>query len=72
MTLQEFKNKYLNKKSYLGDGLFVHHDGCYFILSTKREEEEHYVGLEEDVFDTLIEYRAKFYQDYKTITKGTE
>lgn len=69
MTHEEFKNKYL-KKSYLGDGLYVHFDGFSFILSTERENGEHYVGLEPDMLESLFFYRNGLYEDLKTKEKG--
>jgi hypothetical protein len=68
MNRAEFIKKY-SEKSYLGDGLFCHFDGFHFILSTERENGEHYVGLEPEVFDMLIRYRKELYEDAENITK---
>jgi hypothetical protein len=67
MKRNEFKDKYYTKKTYLGDGLYARFDGCYFILSTERENGEHWVGLEEDVINALMEYRKNFYMDAESI-----
>lgn len=66
MNLEEFRNKYLHNKTYLGDGLYVHHDGGGFVLSTERENGEHWVGLEEAVLQNLLTYREQFYRDYES------
>ena len=51
----------------MGDGLYVHFDGYHFMLSTERENGEHWIGLEPPVFDELLEYRKKVYEDAKNI-----
>ncbi len=66
MTSAEFREKY-SKKLHLGDGLFVHFDGWHLVLTAPRETEDHYVCLEPDVFETLIEYREKLLSDSKKI-----
>jgi hypothetical protein len=68
MNRAEFIKKY-SEKFYLGDGLFARFDGFNIILSTERENGEHYVGLEPEVFDRLIRYREDVYEDAKNITK---
>ncbi len=45
-----------NGKAYLGDGLYVAFDGFMLTLSADRENGEHWVGLEPQVFDALITY----------------
>ena len=47
------------KKEYLGDGLYAHFDGFMITLSTQREAGEHYVALEPEVFEALIQYAIK-------------
>ena len=66
MTPKEFSDKYLNK-TYIGDGLYVNFDGCYFVLTTERENGVHWVGLEESVLQALLEYRKQLYEDSKLI-----
>ena len=67
MKRKDFIEKY-SKKIYLGDGLFVVFDGFHFILSTERENGEHWVGLEPPVFDALIRHRKHVYEDAETLT----
>lgn len=62
MKREDFVNKY-SEKTYLGDGLYVHFDGYYFILSTERENGIHEVGLEPPVFNNLIAYRQQVYNE---------
>jgi hypothetical protein len=42
--------------SYLGDGLYAKYDGWMIVLSTPRAEGEHYVALEPEVFEALLQY----------------
>lgn len=60
--------KWASKKIYLGDGLYVHFDGYHFILSTLRENGEHWVGLEPSVFDNFIHYRKEVYKNAEDLT----
>jgi len=69
MTREEFIKKY-ESKTYLGDGLYVHHDGYHFILSTERENGEHWVALEPEVFDTLIFYRLSLFKELNAIEQA--
>lgn len=62
MTREEFRNRY-SQKHYIGDGAFVHFDGYHFILTTEREDGEHYVGLEPPVFEELLRYRKEVYEE---------
>ena len=41
---------------YLGDGVYVSHDGFMLRLSTEREGREHYIYLEPAVLNALYEY----------------
>jgi hypothetical protein len=41
---------------HLGDGLYASHDWYYIWLSAERFPEVHYVGLEPDVFRSLLGY----------------
>lgn len=66
MTPEEFKKKY-SQEIYLGDGLYAHFDGYHFWLRAPREHSDHEVGLEPPVFDALLEYRERVYQDAKLI-----
>jgi hypothetical protein len=71
MKRSEFRETY-TKKTYLGDGLFVHFDGYHFVLSTERENGVHWVGLEPHVFNELIAYRKQVYTDAENIEKEAE
>ena len=66
MRREDFENLY-STKAYLGDGLYVHFDGCHFVLSTRRGDEIHWVALELSVFETLLQYRTQVYEDAKHI-----
>jgi len=46
-------------REYLGDGLYAHLDGFMITLSTQRGAGEHYVALEPEVFEALIQYAIK-------------
>lgn len=75
MKRSDFIARY-SKKEYIGDGLYVHFDGYYFILSTQRYEYRHpewdTVGLEPPVFDALIAYRKRVYADAENIDEESE
>lgn len=47
------------KKEYLGDGLYVHHDGYQFVLTAPRGGDEHYVALEPNVLDEFLRFVEK-------------
>ena len=45
------------KEIYLGDGLTAHYDGVMMItLRTERQDGEHWVGLEREVFQELLQF----------------
>lgn len=66
MTYEEFTNAY-SKKTYIGDGAYVSFDGYHFIISTERDNGVHWIGLEPPVFDALIKFRERVYEDAKKI-----
>lgn len=66
MTLEEFKQKY-KEKTYLGDGLYANFDGFHIFLYAERENGIHFVALDPDVFDELVNYRDQIYQNARTI-----
>ena len=68
MNRKDFLQKYGRQKRYLGDGLYVNFDGYHFVLSTKREDGEHWVGLEPTVFHALLDYRQEVYKEAETLT----
>ena len=51
--------KLLKRKDYLGDGLYAHFDGYHIILSTPRENGEHYVALEPSVLAAFDQYKER-------------
>ena len=67
MNRKDFIRKY-SQKTYLGDGLYAVFDGFHFVLSTERENGEHWVGLEPPVFDALIAMRKQVYKDAENLT----
>jgi len=67
MKRKDFIKKY-TQKTYLGDGLYAQFDGYHFVLTTPRENGEHMVGLEPPVFDALIAFRKKVYEDAENLT----
>ena len=69
MTRDEFRKTY-SQKHYIGDGAFVHFDGFHFILSTRREDGEHWIGLEPPVFEELLKYRKEVYQAAEGIERS--
>jgi hypothetical protein len=66
MNREDFKKKY-SAKRYLGDGLYAEFDGFQFILSADRFGTEHWIALEPDVFDNLIELRKEVYKEAELI-----
>lgn len=66
MTRDEFIKTY-RQKHYIGDGAYVHFDGYHFMLSTERENGEHWIGLEPLVFQELLDYRKQVYEDAENI-----
>lgn len=68
MTPEEFKNKH-SKEIYLGDGLYASFDGYHINLRAPRELGDHHVSLEPEVYESLIEYRNKIYEDFKLVRK---
>ena len=49
----------MEKEVYLGDGLYASFDGFSFNLRAPQEGGDHWVALEPDVFNALIEFRAR-------------
>lgn len=67
MTIDEVRNA-LERKVYLGDGLFAHFDGYQIILTAPRDDCDHYVALEPEVlvaFDIYRENLNKLIYQYK-------
>jgi hypothetical protein len=43
-------------EEYLGDGLYISYDGFQFVLRAPRNEGNHYVALEPDIFAAFLRY----------------
>jgi hypothetical protein len=46
----------MSNKEYLGDGVYVEHDGYQLILSVSNGVSEHFIYLEPEVWEELVEY----------------
>ena len=66
MKREEFKQKY-SKRIYLGDGLCSCFDGFNIMLFAERENGEHWVALEPEVYNNLVEYHDQIYKDAKQL-----
>jgi hypothetical protein len=49
-------NEIMNDETYLGDGLYASFDGYQITLRAPREHGDHYVALEPEVYQSLLEY----------------
>jgi Protein of unknown function (DUF1778) len=49
------------EETYLGDGVYVSHDGYQFIVRTERETGRHWIALEDEVMAALFGYASRFY-----------
>jgi hypothetical protein len=47
------------RETYLGDGLYASFDGFMITLRAPRENGDHWVGLEPNVFAALVEYQKQ-------------
>ena len=47
------------RHDYLGDGLYASYDGWMITLRAPREEGDHWVGLEPEVFQALLRFAEK-------------
>jgi hypothetical protein len=62
MTRKQFKQIYYTE-TYIGDGLYAHFDGYHIVLRAPRLGGDHHVALEPPVFDALLKYRERIYED---------
>jgi hypothetical protein len=46
----------MSVETYLGDGLYASFDGWMLTLKTSREDGEHWVGLEPEVLEALLQF----------------
>jgi hypothetical protein len=46
----------MNQETYLGDGLYASFDGWMLTLKAPREDGEHWVGLEPEVLEALLQF----------------
>lgn len=61
-----------DKRVYLGDGLYAHHDGYQVILSTERQHGQHYVGLEPSVLSSFFSFLEWHYNGKITFVKNED
>jgi hypothetical protein len=62
MTFNEFIEKY-KKNEYLSEGVYASFDGYSIILKTERENGWHWIALEPYVFEALLHYKDKIFED---------
>jgi hypothetical protein len=49
---------------YVGDGLYASFDGFMITLRAPREGGDHWIGLEPDVWRSLVSYRARLKREF--------
>lgn len=49
-----------DEETYLGDGLYASFDGWYIKLRAPRSDGDHFIGLEPDVYRSLMEWVARY------------
>lgn len=49
------------QEAYLGDGLYVSFDGYQLCLRTERDNGNHYIYLEPQVYDVLTQYAKRIW-----------
>lgn len=49
----------MSKETYLGDGLYASFDGFMITLRAPRENGDHWVGLEPEIFQALVKFAIK-------------
>ncbi len=59
-----------NKEEYLGDGLYARFDGIQIILRAPRDNKDHFVALEPQVYRNLIKWVNEF-STLKSYLEGT-
>jgi hypothetical protein len=55
----------LRKETYLGDGLYASFDGWHIVLRAPRQEGDHIVALEPEVFASLVTYQRALIERLK-------
>lgn len=63
MNKGDLKRLFLDKKTYLGDSVYVHHDGYQFILETHNglpNDPSNTICLENEVIEAFLRYRDDF------------
>jgi hypothetical protein len=53
----------LQDVDYIGDGVYVGHDGYHVWLRTPRENGIHEIALDQRAFDALVHYRERLMQE---------
>ena len=54
--MERGKIKMMEKETYLGDGLYASFDGFMITLRAPRENGDHWVGLEPQVYAELLRF----------------
>ncbi len=67
MTRKEFI-ELMQKKQYIGDGVYIHFDGYHFILETSDgTHTTNRIGLEPEVITAFLKYRENLYKNHEKI-----
>lgn len=48
------------KETYIGDGLYVSFDGYHIRLRAPREDSDHWISMERDVYQNLLKWVASY------------
>ena len=62
----------MKNQFYLGDGLYVSHDGWQYVLKTERELGTHYVCLDPEVLMSFLSYVERVSNVKITVEKVAE
>jgi hypothetical protein len=57
-------------EEYLGDGLYASFDGYMITLRAPRFGEDHWIGLEPQVYRALLNYAQRCWAQTKTADQG--
>jgi hypothetical protein len=60
-------------ETYIGDGLYVSFDGHHIKLRAPRENGDHFVALERDVYQSLLHWVASYsvlWEHFATVSGG--
>lgn len=62
----------MKNEFYLGDGLYVGHDGWQYVLKAERDSGTHYVCLEPEVLQNFLGYVERVSNVKITVEKVAE